>query len=129
MGIFAPIERYSGNRYFQSKKTVFQSSISDPVYFNTLFLVKYLSAIKILICRREMSLIGSTSYDFAQNMIHDLSNYGIEVIVALSECHKKPFENIEGKGENTGSMHFLLFPQSFQPFLNKISVFHSFCLL
>ena len=27
-----------------------------------------------LVCRREMSLIGSTSFGFAQNMIHDFQN-------------------------------------------------------
>ena len=26
---------------------------------------------------------------------------------------KKPFENIVGKGENAGNLHFLLFPQCF----------------
>ena len=31
----------------------------------------YLSAIVTLICGREMSLPGSTSFSFAQNMIHD----------------------------------------------------------
>ena len=28
---------------------------------------------------------------------------------------KKPFEHIEGKGENAGNQHFLIFPQCFQP--------------
>ena len=28
---------------------------------------------------------------------------------------KKPFENIEGEGENAGNQHFLLFPDCFQP--------------
>ena len=41
------------------------------VYFHTLLLVIYLSAIERLICRREMSLIGSTSFGFAQNTTHD----------------------------------------------------------
>ena len=35
---------------------------------------------------------------------------------------KKPLENIEGKGENAGEQHFLLFPQCFLHFLNKISI-------
>ena len=34
----------------------------------------YLSAIETLICGREMSLIGSTSFGFAQNTIHDFHN-------------------------------------------------------
>ena len=43
-------------------------------YFDTLLLIIYLSAIERLICRREMSLIGSTSFGFAQNTIHDFQN-------------------------------------------------------
>ena len=39
--------------------------------FNALI---YLSAIGRLICRREMSLIGSTSFGFAQNTMHDFQN-------------------------------------------------------
>ena len=34
----------------------------------------YLSAIGRLICRREMSLIGSASFCFAQNTMHDFQN-------------------------------------------------------
>ena len=37
-------------------------------------LVTYLGAIETLICRREMSYIGSTSFGFAQNTIHDFQN-------------------------------------------------------
>ena len=33
-----------------------------------------LSAIETLICRREISLIGSASFRFAQNTIHDFQN-------------------------------------------------------
>ena len=43
-------------------------------YFHTLLLTVYLNAIERFICRREMSLIGSTSFDFAQNTIHDFQN-------------------------------------------------------
>ena len=46
----------------------------DSVYSYTLLLVIYLSVIETLICRREMSLIGSTSVGFAQNTIHDFQN-------------------------------------------------------
>ena len=46
----------------------------DSVYFNTLLLIIYLSAIETLVCRREMSLIGSTSFGFAQNTIYDFQN-------------------------------------------------------
>ena len=34
----------------------------------------YLSAIERLICRGEMSLIGSTSFGFAQNTMHNFQN-------------------------------------------------------
>ena len=44
------------------------------VYFNTLLLIVYLCAIETLICLTEMNLIGSTSFCFAQNMIHDFQN-------------------------------------------------------
>ena len=37
-------------------------------------LIIYLSAIEAFICRREMSVIGSTSFGFAQNTIHDFQN-------------------------------------------------------
>ena len=32
--------------------------------------------------------------------------------------NKNPFENIVGKGENTGNQHFLLFPHCLLPFPN-----------
>ena len=43
----------------------------------------------------------------------------------LMTLHKKPFENIEGKGENAGNQHFLLFPQCLLPFPKQISLFKS----
>ena len=46
----------------------------DSVYFRTLLLIIYFRATKRLICRREMSLIGSTSFSFAQNTTHDFQN-------------------------------------------------------
>ena len=46
----------------------------DSVYFITLLLIIYLSAIETLICPRKISLIGSTSFGFAQNTIHDFQN-------------------------------------------------------
>ena len=48
--------------------------ISALILFNTLLFILYLSAIKTLVCRREMSLIGSTFFGFAQNTIHDFQN-------------------------------------------------------
>ena len=46
----------------------------DSVYFHTLLLIIYLSAIKRLTCHREISIIGSTSFGFAQNTILDFQN-------------------------------------------------------
>ena len=34
----------------------------------------------------------------------------------LTTLRKRPFQNIERKGENAGNQHFLLFPQCFPPF-------------
>ena len=42
----------------------------------------HLGAIGTLICQREMSLTGSTSFGFAQNAIHDFQN-----IVLNSQWH------------------------------------------
>ena len=44
------------------------------VYFNTLLSIIYSSAIERLFCRREMSLIVSTSFGFAQNTMHYFQN-------------------------------------------------------
>ena len=41
-----------------------------------------MSAIKTLICRREMNLTGPTTFGFAQNTIHDFRN-----TLLNSECH------------------------------------------
>ena len=46
----------------------------NSVYLNILLLIKYLSAIETLVCLREFSLRGSTSFGFAQNTIHDFQN-------------------------------------------------------
>ena len=39
-------------------------------------------------------------------------------IKTFNDPEKRPFENIVGKGENAGTLHFLLFPPCFQPFQN-----------
>ena len=39
-----------------------------------LLLIIYLTATETLVCRREMSLIGPTSFGFAQNTIQDFQN-------------------------------------------------------
>ena len=46
---------------------------SDPTYFKMLLII-YLNVIETLVCRREMSLLGSNSFGFAQNTIHDFQN-------------------------------------------------------
>ena len=72
--IIAPIERYSGYRYFQYKRKCCNHQCADSVYFNTLLLIIYMNAIETLICCREMTLIGSTCFGFAQNTIHHFQN-------------------------------------------------------
>ena len=54
--IIAPIERYSGYRHFQEKRKSCNHRFPDSVYFHTLLLIIYLSAIERLICGREFSL-------------------------------------------------------------------------
>ena len=55
----------------KKKRTICYHRCPDSVYFNTPLLIIYLCAIETLICRREMSLIGSTSFGFAQNTRND----------------------------------------------------------
>ena len=59
---------------FNEKRKSCNHQCPDFVYFHTLLLIVYLSAVERLICHREMTLIGSTSFGFAQNMIHDFEN-------------------------------------------------------
>ena len=58
----------------KKKKKFSDDQCPNPVYFNTPLLIRYLSATETLICRKEMSLIGPTSFGFAQNKIHDFQN-------------------------------------------------------
>ena len=60
--------------YFNKKGKCCNHWCPDSVYFNTLLLIIYLNAIETHICRREMTLIVSTSFGFAQNTIHDFQN-------------------------------------------------------
>ena len=46
----------------------------------------------------------------------------------LMTLKRKPFENIEGKGENAGNQHFLLFPQCFLPIPRRISSYIYFLI-
>ena len=59
---------------FNEKRKCRNHRWPDSVYFNTLLLIIHLSAVETLICRREMSLKGSTSFGFAQSTIHDFQN-------------------------------------------------------
>ena len=59
---------------FNEKRKSCNHRCPDFVYFHTLLFIMYLSAIETLICRREMSLIGSTSFGFTQNTILDFQN-------------------------------------------------------
>ena len=60
---------------FNEKRWSCNHRCPDSVYFHTLLLfILYLSAIERLICGREMSLIGSSSFGFAQNTMHDFQN-------------------------------------------------------
>ena len=59
---------------FNVKRKSCNHRCPDSVYFHTLLLIIYLNAIGRLICRREPSLIKSTSFSFAQNMMHDFQN-------------------------------------------------------
>ena len=65
----------------------------DPVYFNTPLFIMYLSAIETLKCHRKLSLIGSTSFGFAQNTIHDFQKipYGTHSDIVFDKCHKTSF--------------------------------------
>ena len=70
---------------FNNKKKVLQSSMplfclfqyAIVNYIFERYQIIYLSAIETLICRREKSLIRSTSFGFAQNTIHDFIRYMI----------------------------------------------------
>ena len=50
-------------------------------------------------------------------------------VPTFNDPEKKAFENIEGKEENAGNQHFLLYPQCFLPFPKRISFLGTFILL
>ena len=72
--ISAPIQPYSSYRYLNKKRKCCNHRYPDSDYFYTMLLFIYLPAIGRLICRREMSLLGSTAFGFVQNTIHDFQN-------------------------------------------------------
>ena len=53
---------------FNEKRKSSSHRCLDSDYFHTLLLIIYLSAIETLICRREMSLIGSTTKEIHECM-------------------------------------------------------------
>ena len=59
---------------FNKKRKCCNHRRPDSVYFYTLLLIMYLSAIETIIFRREISLTWSDSFGFAQNPIHDFQN-------------------------------------------------------
>ena len=58
---------------FNEKRKSCNHRCPDSVYFHTLLFI-YLSAVERLICHRKISLIGPTSFSFAQNKMHDFQN-------------------------------------------------------
>ena len=79
--------------------------------------------------KKSIDFFCKFDYD-AELSLKDLSNL-YHTILTVNTMDKKPFENIEGKGENGGNQHFLLFPQCFLPFQKQISFFqlYLFCCL
>ena len=59
---------------FNEKRKCCNHRCPDSLYFNMLLWIIYLSAIEIPGCRREMGLIGSTSFCFAKNTTKDFHN-------------------------------------------------------
>ena len=57
--------------------------------------------------------------------------FGKELTRLFMALKEKAFENIEGKGENAGNQHFLLFPPCFPPYEGQVSSFgpHVICRL
>ena len=109
--IIAPIERYiPGRDIFNTKRKCCNHRCRDSVYFHTLFFIIYLSAIETLICRREMSLKGSTSFGFAQNTIHDLKIlYRTHCGIVFDKCHKKwPCRRLNQRPLLSGSARYRL---------------------
>ena len=67
----------------------------------------YLSATETLICHREMNLLGSTSFGFAQNTIHDFQN---TVLNSQWHCLRKmPQKRLFQKGKGLYNMMAITF--------------------
>ena len=113
----APLEWCSAYWYFQWKKYCCNHRCHDSVYFHSLFLIIYLSAIETLIwyMRNEFNRVYivrfCTKYDTR------FSKYGIELIVALSSTNATKMH--EKQLRNAG---YLLF--SFLSFLTQYMIWH-----
>ena len=64
-------------KIFNEERKCCNHRCPDSVYFHTVLLFIYLGVIETLICHKEISLIGSTSFGFAQNTIHDFQSIGL----------------------------------------------------
>ena len=75
-----------------------------------------------------MAAIGTLNYIiiflhcilFVKNAVREHFTTQFKLLTTL---RKKPFENIEGKGENAGDQHFLLFPHRYLLCPKQISIF------
>ena len=74
---------HCANRMFQVKTKFSNDECPSPVYFNAPFLIICLNSIETLICHGTIELIGSASFRFAQNMLHDFRN---TVLNSLWHC-------------------------------------------
>ena len=57
---------------------------------------------------------------FIQHIFTKQSNTLYQIIPTFYDPEDEGFENIQGKEENAGTQHFLLFPQCFLFFNNKV---------
>ena len=90
--IIAPKERHIAViDIFNEKRKSCNHRCPDSVYFRTLLLIIYLSAIERLICRKEMILTGSNFFGFAENTTHDFQNTVLNSFsgIVFDICHKK----------------------------------------
>ena len=58
---------------FKEKRKCCNHRCPNPIYFNTLLLIVYLSYRKTYLSKRN-EFIGPTSFSFAQNTIHNFQN-------------------------------------------------------
>ena len=100
------------------------------VYSNTLLLIIYFSAIETPVCRREMSLIWSTSFGFCTKYDTGFPKYGIEFIVALSSTNAKRIKSTVKDAHFSCSFFFCSFKVLCQSklFHNILIIKHCVCV-